>query len=440
MSKAVPKGLSKNRRRSFLRDMFSVSIGRVCLQVANLITGILVARFLGVEGKGAIAAIILVPQLMITIAGFGVSNAAAYHIGRETWPIERIVQTALFTSVVSGGLGLLLCTGWILLTWEDIYSPLMAVLAVGIVPGAMIYTYVAGIFLGLQRIPDYAVSNWGPGVLKLVGTVLFVGLGGFGISGAVGAITFSVLFVSVVMLWKLSTLMRLKLRFHAEIAKEMTTIGSSYAIVFFLMVMVYKSNIFLVQYFAGVKELGYYTLGSNLAELLWQIPAVMSAIVFTRSAASRDKEAFSRRVTSLARLVFLTGFCGGVVIAVFAPVVVPLLYGEEFMPSVDILVALVPGAVAMVVFKILRQDLSGRGKPWAAVWIIIPMLALTAVGGAMLIPAYGAYGAAISMSVVYVLGTIGFMFQYARVCKIPMRELIVYQKADFTRLARAIAR
>ena len=425
------KGLSKNKQRSFFRDVLSILTGRIAVQLAGILTGILIARVLGVEGKGTIAAIILVPQLIITIAGFGVSNAAAYHIGRETWPIERIVQTTLFTALVTGCIGLLLCLGWILLIWENSYSPMMSVLAVLMVPGAILYTYIAGIFLGLQRISDYSISSWGPGILKLLGTVLLVGFAGFGISGAVGAATFSVFAVAAVMLWRLSKLMRIKLRFYGEIAKQITSIGSSYAIVYFMMVMVYKSNIFLVQIFAGIESLGVYSLGSNLAESLWQIPAVLSTIVFTRSAAATDELAFSKKVASLARLTFLIGVCGGIVAAIVAPTVVPLLYGDEFLPSVDILVALLPGVVAMVIFKILRQDLSGRGKPWAAACIIVPMLVVLVVSGVVFIPIYGAYGAAISMSTVYVIGTIGFIFLYAGRCGISIFELVIYRKSDF---------
>lgn len=430
----------RSAKRSFLRDALSVLTGRIAVQIASFITGIVIARLLGVEGKGTIAAIVLAPSLVITIAEFGVRNAAAYHIGRETWPLERIVQTTLFTALLTGTVGMMLCLGWIWLTWEDSYTWTMAVLAVLVVPAAIVYTYVAGIFLGLQRIPEFAISNWGPGVFKLVGTLLFVSAFGFGISGAVGAVSAAALVVALIMLWKLRRVVPLRLRFHGDIAKEMTAIGSSYAIVYFLMVMVYKSNIFLVQMFGGIEALGYYSLGSNLAELLWQVPAVMSAIVFTRSAASKDEAVFSRKVASLARLTFLVGAIGGLCAAALAHTMVPLIYGEEFRHSADILIALLPGAVAMVVFKILRQDLSGRGKPWAAIWIIVPMLALTTAAGAMLIPTYGAMGAAVSMSTVYVLGTIGFMFQYARVCGLTIGELVLYRKSDFTQLSRAVSK
>ena len=440
MSKSAASGLNKRAKRDFLRDILSVLTGRIALQIASFITGIIVARAVGVEGKGTIAAIVLAPNLLVTIAEFGVRNAAAYHIGRESWPIEKIVQQTLFTALMTGVVGGAACAFWLWATWEDTYTPVMAALAVLILPGAILYTYLGGIFLGLQRIPEFAISDWGPGVAKVVGTIAFVALLGFGVSGAVGAVTFSVFVVAGVLLWKLSRLVPLRLRYHREIAKGMVEIGSSYAVVYFMMVLVYRANIFLVQQFGDIEQLGYYSLGSNLAELLWQVPAVMSAIVFSRSAASNDEAEFSRKVAALARITFLVALVGAGVAAVLSPIMVPLLYGAEFRQSADIVLALLPGAVAIVVFKILRQDLSGRGKPWAAFWVILPMLIATIILGAFLIPTYGAMGAAVGMSTVYVLGTIAFIFQYARVCGISVWDVILYRKSDFTQLNKAITK
>ncbi|MEM9840524.1 MAG: oligosaccharide flippase family protein [Pseudomonadota bacterium] len=427
-------------KRSFLRDVMPILTGRIAVQIASFITGIIIARVLGVEGKGLIAAVILAPQMIITIAEFGVRNAAAFHIGRETWPVEKIVETTLATAFLTSLIGMALCFGWLWLTWEDGYTPLIVVFACLVVPGAIVYTYIAGIFLGLQRIDEFTVSNWAPGISKLFGTAFFVGALGFGTAGAVGAMTLSVLLVAAIMLSNLSLFVPLRVRFTPEIARKMTGIGSSFAVVYFMMVMVYKANIFLVQQFGSIEQLGFYSLSSNLAELLWQIPAVMSALVFARSAAAKDEAKFSLKVAMLARLTFLIGMIGAVIAALLARTVIPLIYGEAFAPSADIFVVLLPGVVAMVVFKILRQDLSGRGTPWAASWIIVPMLASTIILGALFIPTYGAMGAAISMSSVYVVGTLGFIVLYARVTHLPLKDLVLYRKSDFTTLKDAFTR
>jgi Na+-driven multidrug efflux pump len=54
------------------------------------------------------------------------------------------------------------------------------------------------------------------------------------------------------------------------------------------------------------------------------------------------------------------------------------------------------------------------------------------------IPEYGGRGAAMATNVSYTVGSIGYMFAYARIVKVPLIKIITYKKSDFTQIRQLI--
>lgn len=438
---AVVENSPRNpKNRGFFDDVLTMLTSRIVVQGVGLITSVIVARALGVEGRGLITALIFAPQIILTICASGLGTAIAIHIGKKTWEVREIVQTLIILAIVSASVGMLLSLAWILLTWEDRYTPIMVAAAVMIVPGAVVYHYAAGVFLGVKRIPTYAVKAWGPGVGKFILTALLVLILGLGVDGAVAATALSSLLVASFFAWKLFRFAPARPKWGKDIARALTSTGFALSFVFLMIILVYRANVILIQQFGDLTQLGHYAIGSMFAELLWQIPVVFSALVVAKSAATKDGAGFSQKVATLARLILLTSITVSVAVAIIAPYLITFLYGREFAPSADIVRALLPGAVAITVLKTLRQDLSGKGRPWVALWVVFPMLMAAFAIGPIVIPVHGALGAAYMTSAIYVLGTISFMRIYCHVTEMPMIELVRYRKSDFTRAWGAISR
>jgi len=415
-------------------DALTLLSSRVVVLISGLLTSIIVARTVGAEGRGLIAAIIVVPQLVLSMAANGIGSGIAIHMGRKVWGTDQIVQTLVYLSAGSVLLGVAVSLAVILSFPADGYTLPLILASVCIVPGAVCYQYSAGVFLGLKRIPTFAIKAWGPGATKLLGTILLVYFLGFGVVGAVAAHAFSAFVIGVVLIWKLRSYLNVWPKFDPEIARALTRTGFSLSFVFLMMILVYRANVFLIQNYGTLEELGYYSIGTLLAELLWQLPTIVSPLILAGSASATDGLAYSRKVAALARVTLLIGVFASIIIAAFAPLIVQVLFGHEFLPSADIIRALLPGSVAIIVFKILRQDLSAKGRPWMALWIVLPMLATVILVGPFVIPQYGALGAAYTSSAVYVVGTAVFIALYSRVVGLSIREIIVFERKDYERL------
>ncbi len=406
--------------------------GQMVRQLVGLLTSIIVARSLGSEGRGLVAAVIFAPQIVLLLCSGGFGDAAAMLIRKKAWPVADVVRTLLLAAVAASAIGMGLCWVWLRYFGEPEYTTVLVAAALLIVPGSVLFQYLSGMFLGINRIPTYAVKTWGPTVGKFILSLLFVLILGFGAEGAVSAIALSGIGVAVFYFLKLSQVTSIRPGWNRELIVTMAKTGFALSSVFLLMILIYRSNVVLIQKFGNLSELGIYAIGALLAELLWRLPALVSGLLFARSAAAEDGAAFAQKVAVLTRLTFLAGVLISIVLVVIAPVLVHLLYGAEFARSADVLRALLPGTLAMMIFKLLRTDLAAKGRPWVVLWIALPMLASLLLLGPIIIPDHGALGAAYLTSCIYVVGTIFVLPLYCRIANIPLGELVTYRKRDFT--------
>src|SRR5690606_17020131 len=116
---------------------------------------------------------------------------------------------------------------------------------------------------------------------------------------------------------------------------------------------------------ASIGDVGRYALAVSIAELIWQVPAVVGAVVFTRSSAAKERDVFTTKVASVFRVSLLVGAAAAAVLTVLAPSLIGVVFGADFESSGTILIVLLPGVVAMIAQKVLNMDLAGQGKPHA---------------------------------------------------------------------------
>src|ERR1700694_5527338 len=97
-----------------LTSEFSLTVGTsLLIQLVTIGSGVILARALGPEGRGALALAMLWPSLVATVGILGVSDAVVYRAAREETHPSAALSTALLLALPQG---LLLCAaGWFLI-------------------------------------------------------------------------------------------------------------------------------------------------------------------------------------------------------------------------------------------------------------------------------------------------------------------------------------
>ena len=435
MSASGPTADEEPKRRSFLRDVVSVAQTRVAVFVLSFVSSVLTARLLGAEGKGLVVALTVVPSIIVTLSELGVRQATAYHIGRRTYPVDALIATLIPLILLSSALAMAIAIIVFELTWLPEYNWTLIALVIMIIPAKIAQSYASGVFLGAERIVHFNRVSWVPALTRLSFIVILVAGLQLGASGVIAADVIAALSMTAYAGYLLSKIAPIRIGFDAKIALELVRLGLIYAVSLFTITLLYRVNVVILQRLSTLEEIGVYNIGANIAEYIWQVPAVMGAIIFSRSANAKDTLEFTRKLLVLFRATFAVSVVLAVAIAIVGPFLIPMLYGPDFARSPAVLMSMLPGITAFIAIKTLAMDLAGKGKPWIMLTIVAPALVLNTGLAIWLVPQYGAIGAGVASSITYTLAGIAYTSLYAHVLKLRFADIVIYRKSDFLFLA-----
>src|SRR5690554_885638 len=417
--------------RSFSKDFISLGLSRFIMIFSGLATSIIIARTLGPEMNGVIASILVYPSLFMTIGSLGVMQSTTFLVGKGLYSDDQIKKAVMQIWVFSTIFSLVTCFILLYYLTPSAYKISYVFLAIIPIPFSLFNTYNSGYFLGKNNIQFFNKINWVPSLLTLVFTILLVYFIPLEIEGYLIALLFGPLVISVILIYKNQFYKFFSVNFQIELIKKMLGLGVIYALALLVMNLNYRLDVILLDHLSTSAEIGIYSKGSNIIQYLWQIPMLMSTIIFARSAISKDGLAFSKKVAQLLRLSLIVIVLGSLFLVLFSELVIVGLFGEEFRGSITVLNYLVPGVILLTIFKVMNMDLAGKGKPWISLYIMTSALFINVILNILLIPKYHANGAAIASTISYACAGFAFLFLYSKTVDLPVKEIITYKKTDF---------
>lgn len=415
----------------FINDVFHVGFSKILIIFFGLSVSVITARYIGPEGNGVIAGLIVYPSLFMTIGSLGIRQSTTYFLGKQIFTENQIkiaiTQIWFITTVVSMFICFLL-----MYYFSNASNDLILIyLALLPIPFTLFNTYNSGIFLGKNDIKTFNRINWIPSMVILLATVLLVLILKWDVKGAMIASIGGPLIMFIILLLKNNFLSYFSYHFNWQIIKPMLSLGIIYAVSLFIINLNYKVNYILLDRLSNSFELGIYSKGASITQYLWQIPMLFSTVVFSRSATTKNDKLFSYKVAQLLRVSLLVISVLSIFLWLLSDLIIVGMYGEEFRGSISVMNYLLPGVLILTIYKVMNMDLAGRGKPWIATWAMLPSLILNVLLNLYLIPEYGANGAAISTTISYSLAGILFLYFYASTVDIPVKEILNYKKTDF---------
>jgi O-antigen/teichoic acid export membrane protein len=250
--------------------------------------------------------------------------------------------------------------------------------------------------------------------------------------GVVGAICANILASALVMSWALKELSKdvsVRPILNPGLLKESVSLGFRAYLGNVVQFFNYRLDMFVVNYFVGVTNVGLYSIAVTGAELLWYIPQAVATILFPKTAATGAEEAkvFTPKVC---RNTFLITLMAALGLSVVSKPLLIVIYGEAYAPSLIPLWLLMPGVVALSINKILCGDLAGRGLLQYGAYSSAISLVATVVCDLLLIPRWGIAGAAVASSISYCIATLVVLFFYVRISGNGLAVVLIPRKED----------
>ncbi|GAB4381879.1 oligosaccharide flippase family protein [Methanothermobacter thermautotrophicus] len=337
-------GLIRSEEYRVLAENFlSLSTLQVLVYIIPFITLPYLTRVLGVYNYGLVNFAIAFNTYFIIITDYGFNLSAVREISVNREDPHRVSE--IFSSVMLIK-GILATLSFCILLLVILNIPRFSVnwqvyiFAFGLVIGNVIFP--TWFYQGMERMKYITVLNVLTNLIFLAAIFIFIKRPSdylyVPLLQSMGTLT-----AGVISQWIIRT--RFNVRFHLP---PLRTVYETFrdSTQFFLSrvsVSIYtSSNSFFLGLFAGNTAVGYYSAAEKLYTAAQGLYSPLMQVTYPYMAKTRNR-AFHRKVLRYS-LILNTILCGGIIL--FAPTIIGILFGPQYMPSVNVLRLL---AVALMV-------------------------------------------------------------------------------------------
>jgi O-antigen/teichoic acid export membrane protein len=201
----------------------------------------------------------------------------------------------------------------------------------------------------------------------------------------------------------------------------------------------YRINIYLLGFFVGNGAVGLYFTALNLGEKLSVFTQSISSVLLPRIASMGTEEERNQLTSIVSRFTMVFMLVLSIVIFFIIDFLAPVL-GHEYKETPFFLKILLPGISLLAVEKLLSNDLAARGKPEINMNVSIFNVIFSTILNIILIPEYGATGAAIATSISYSLSFIIKAVIFKKVTGEPFAKFLLFKREDVLLVKRLLLR
>ena len=386
---------------------------------------LILARTLGPAERGVVAFMTVTALMLGRMSGIGINEAATVFAARMPQLRPQLLTTvfaftaltaALFGAVGSGALEL---AGGI--TPSGIHAIELVVVGFGVIVAALVNAGTA-FLLGLGRFRRQAlVMGAGPWSYA----IFLLGI------AAVSHVTP----LDAIIAWSAAHLVFASALFAASwievgarrpdpaLVRESIAFGYRAWVGNLCRFLNFRTDQLLLGFLGTEAALGLYAVAVNASEMLLYLPSAVGAALIPAVArmAHAERGATTLRVF---RMTMLGTAAGVAVAAVTAPILLPLVFGSRYEHSVAPFMLLLPGAFGFVAISVCSSALVAAAAPGLSslgpVVALVSGLALDFV----LIPPYGARGAAVAATGAFLAGGIASIWALRKVLEFPLADLL----------------
>jgi O-antigen/teichoic acid export membrane protein len=398
----------ESRRRRFSIHVAWTLLARTAMTINSVVAGVIVARWLGVEGLGQLAVLNVMIGTIVQLGSAGLPSANTYFISRDRTRLAAVALNSLVFALSAGSVlaALLTALAWWQPSLFNSISPRLVMIASVSVPFQLIMLLGLNIFLAVGRVDRFNLLDLASQTFVLVNAIFALLILSRGLWTLVSLNTAASILVSIIIAWLIGRQIvsrereRSPARPSLRLFREMLRYGLKFHVSLLAAMLIFRADLLVVNHFRGAAETGVYAVASQVAMMLMLLPGVIATLLFPRISAEED--ATGRLTCLVARH---TAFVMLIVclLAVPASFLLPLLYGAPFADVKVQLLILLPGVYLIGLESVLVQHFNATGLPVAIplFWVATLLVNITLV--LALVPAYGARGAAVASTATYAM-------------------------------------
>lgn len=403
MEQCVNKRIKKILSSEMIQNASKMLVLQIVTTIIGFISSIIIARTLGPEDKGKVDLFLLLTNYIVEFGIIGVGTGFLYYQTNQKIKIELIHGTSLF---FCGIMGLIIFFAGVLFhrSIEPLFEGLSTkwiILAFCLAP-LLLYRQISGnIIQGINKPKFNYQSSLLINLFMLVMVVILAFMGSITYGHMIIVNVFGIIIYiacSSNLIIRQSSKPKVDLALLIKVMKY----GIAIYIGAFANSLLFKMDQNFLNYYWGNKYVGCYSVAVNFAEMLWSLDGIINAVTLYHIASNEEKTA--KRILKKAILIQIgiSGFLG-VLLGMFAPYLIHVLYGKEYSEAIIGIQILIPGIVVWSMGRLFSQYITlNIGKPFWCTLATIFGIVINYVLNDLWIPDYEIRGAASASVISYI--------------------------------------
>lgn len=385
---------------------------KVLRLVLGLVIAVWMARVLGPEKFGQYSFALAFVALFTSIATLGLDRVVVRDLVRSVDARERIIGSAALLKVAGAACAMLACNLAALVVMPDNQETrlLVAIISLGLL---FLVFDVIDFWFQSQVASRYVVMARLPALLIFFGLRVFLILGAFSLSFYAWAYTLEILFAGIGLLIVYIMQGSRVLEWRPVVRNAVALLRECWPLVFAgLSVMLYmKVDVVMLGRMSGNDAAGIYSAATRLTEGFYFIPMIVASSIMPMLVRARDAgtRTYMDGLFRLYLVMVRISLAIAIPLALLAPALIEVLFGSGYIESSGVLRIHVWASVAVFLGVASSQFLTLEGLQKLSLYRTLVGLAVNIALNLMLIPVYGASGAAIATLVSYFIATFSIM-------------------------------
>jgi len=388
---------------------------------------------MGPKGNGVYELFQLIVVFSVTLGALGVGHSMVYLVKRVGYKFEDVLSTVFSVGVIWG-----ITLGTFVYIFYNLFPNLVQglpasalLLGAVVIPFTLLDSYLIQGFIVDLKIKKQSFLIAIKNTLLVLLILFFVQFRGLNSNGIIYGVSLAFVLSSLIVIYSLRREYKFKFAFSLPIIKSSLSFGIRNWLGNVFLILNYKLDVLLVNYFLGVKDVGLYSIAVMIATSLFLIPSSVGPLLYSSWSAQPQNEV-DVTTPKISRQILFIAFVLSLFCAAISYFLIPIFYGDQFLPSFTALLFLLPGIITMTVNYILFNNFSSRGKPQYSAYSLIIALIINVLLNIILIPKMGINGAALSSTISYTLSALISIFIFYRITEVQTsKNILMLTSSDF---------
>jgi O-antigen/teichoic acid export membrane protein len=404
-----------------LKNIINTVFVRVFGAVISLVIVVINSNQTGAEGLGIISLIVLAISIFIIVNGFA-SGSLVYFIPREN--IFKLLMIS-YSGVFITGLFFTAVLKLVDIAPEEYHLHIIIL---------SVFLSISGIhekvLIGKENIIQSNIVSLIKFLIQILSLCLFYYVF---LKKTVDSYVYS-LYLSYIAEWILLLIFSFKYITYSGVRglyplfKKVFQLSGYNTLALIIQKLNYRLSYYLIEYFFGLKTLGYFSAGIQISESTLIIGRSVSFVQYSKISNLNNRDASAKITVLFVKLMFVISGLFMVVLSLLPSTVYTFLFGDDFILTQDIIISLSIGIIALSCTTVISPFFSGTGNHKLNTWSAFAGFIMTLIAGILFIPLYDVIGAGITATLSYLVTLFFQLYLFGKLTEIKFHDFYINKK------------